>query len=656
MATTTSSDYSQAALDRRLLAAANTLRGPVDPADFKAYVFPLLFFKRISDTWDWERARALDAFDGNAELAAHPDNYRFVLPPGCRWDDALALHENVGAGLQQILDRIQEANPDTLAGIFGDVQWANKEKLPEASLTNLLDVLSGLQLNPAAVSHDLLGNAYEYLLKNFADESGKKAGEFFTPRSVVRLLSEILDPKEEESAHDPTCGSGGMLVEMVNHVRENGGDPRTLKLSGQEISLTTAAIARMNLFIHDIEDFRILRGDTLREPRFRDAHGGLQRFDLVIANPPFSLTPGVTRRGQTIRSSDPAGDSRPPDPPILHSSSTCSPSWTRHAAALPSSCPRVCSREAPRSRFAATSCKAVCSKRSSDCPRTSSTTPIFPPASSSAVPPKRPTGTPFSSLTGPAASRKMALATVCDRRTSRRSLPHTAAVRTPRTGPCAHRGSPGTPSTSTTGTSTSVCTSKVSPPRQRTARRRSRITSLPAMRFARPRRVSRTACARWASLGEHRELTPLAALAAPISVRAGEGAYEVLSVTKHRGIIRADDYFNRPVASRDLARYKVVEPGQFAYSTIHIDEGAIARNKLGFAGVVSPMYQVFEAQRPDLVLPEFLDYLLRAPALLAIYRAVLAAPSAAAAASPSTPSDASRSHCPRVGNSGASSM
>lgn len=339
MRAVTSSDYSQAALDRRLLAAANTLRGPVDPADFKAYVFPLLFFKRISDTWAWERERAFDAFNGNEELAAHPDNYRFVLPAGCRWDDALALHENVGAGLQQILDRIQEANPETLAGIFGDVQWANKEKLPESSLTNLLDVLSSLQLDPASVSHDLLGNAYEYLLKNFADESGKKAGEFFTPRSVVRLLSEILDPREEESAHDPTCGSGGMLVELVNHVRENGGDPRTLKLSGQEISLTTAAIARMNLYIHDIEDFRILRGDTLREPRFRDANGALQHFDLVIANPPFSLTPW----GHETWPDDPFKRSRWGQPPgraadlafVEHMLSVMDPDRGRLAVVMP---------------------------------------------------------------------------------------------------------------------------------------------------------------------------------------------------------------------------------------------------------------------------------------------------------------------------------
>lgn len=150
---------------------------------------------------------------------------------------------------------------------------------------------STLDLSPNNAPGDVLGAAYEYLLKYFENESGKKAGEFFMPRSVVRLLTLILDPQEGESVHDPACGSGGMLVEMANVVREHDGDARTLKLSGQEVSLTTAAIARMNLFLHDIEDFRIRRGDTLREPRFKTPDGQLERFDLVIANPPFSLNP-----------------------------------------------------------------------------------------------------------------------------------------------------------------------------------------------------------------------------------------------------------------------------------------------------------------------------------------------------------------------------
>jgi type I restriction enzyme M protein len=309
----------QQELEQRLLAACNCLRGPVDPTDYKAYIFPLLFLKRISDYWDWEYARALEAFDGDEGLARLEDNFRFVLPepdperklPGCHWRDVQDLQENVGAGLQTILQRIESANSDTLAGIFGDVQWANKDKLPEHTLLNVIEEFSTLDLSPENAPGDVLGAAYEYLLKYFADTTGKKAGEFFTPRSVVRLLTLILDPKEGESGHDPTAGSAGMLVEMASVVREHGGDARTLKLSGQEVQLTTAAIARMNLFLHDIEDFRIRRGDTLRDPKFLTAAGQLEQFDMVIANPPFSLTPW----GHENWSHDPYGRSRYGVPP-----------------------------------------------------------------------------------------------------------------------------------------------------------------------------------------------------------------------------------------------------------------------------------------------------------------------------------------------------
>lgn len=298
--------YTQQELDAKLLAAANALRGPVDPADFKAYIFPLLFLKRISDAWHWEYQKALDLYDGDEDLARLPENFRFVVPDGCLWDDVLKLHENIGAGLQLIFDRLQEANPDTLAGVFGTAQWANRQVLPEERLLAVLDVFSSLQLDPDSVTHDLLGNAYEYLLKNFADESGKKAGEFFTPRAVVRLMVQLLEPQAGESIYDPTAGSGGMLVESVNQVRAHGQDPRTLRLYGQEVQATTAAIARMNLYLHDIETFSIKRGDTLRDPRFRESDGSLTRFDMVIANPPFSLK----NWGRSTWVDDPFGRSR----------------------------------------------------------------------------------------------------------------------------------------------------------------------------------------------------------------------------------------------------------------------------------------------------------------------------------------------------------
>jgi type I restriction enzyme M protein len=275
-------------LESRLWAAANSLRGPVDPADFKSYVFPLLFFKWVSDTWDLDHATAVAEFGEDIPAEVEADYHRFAVPDGCHWADLQKVSVNVGVALQNILDRLSEANPETLAGIFGDVAWGNKERLPEPSLLNLIDSFDRLTLNRDEFPNDMLGAAYEYLLRQFADESGKKAGEFFTPRAVVRLLVGILRPQAGESVYDPACGSGGMLVETINEVRESGADTRTLRLYGQEVNLTTAAIARMNLFLHDLEDFRIVRGDTLRDPRFLE-RSGIRKFDVVVANPPFSL-------------------------------------------------------------------------------------------------------------------------------------------------------------------------------------------------------------------------------------------------------------------------------------------------------------------------------------------------------------------------------
>jgi len=280
---------SQQELESRLWEAANSLRGPVDPADFKAYVFPLLFFKWISDTWDMEHEEAIGDFGDDVSEEEEADYHRFLIPKGCHWADLRKTTANVGVRLRKILGRLEQANPEKLGGIFGDVAWGNKERLPEPALTGLLDTFDGLTLNPIVVSHDMLGAAYEYLLRQFADESGRKAGEFFTPRAVARLLVRILDPQPGETVYDPASGSGGMLVETIGAIRESKADTRTLRLFGQEVNLTTAAIARMNLYLHDIEDFKILRGDTLRDPRFREKNGDISTFDVVIANPPFSL-------------------------------------------------------------------------------------------------------------------------------------------------------------------------------------------------------------------------------------------------------------------------------------------------------------------------------------------------------------------------------
>jgi type I restriction enzyme M protein len=194
----------------------------------------------------------------------------------------------VGLKIEECLRGIEAANPDALHGIFGDAQWSNKEKLPDRLLTDLVEHFSQYTLSNSRVAPDMLSQAYEYLIKHFADLTNKKAGEFYTPRSVVHLMGLIIDPKPGESIYDPACGTGGMLIECIDHLKEAEADYRTLKLYGQEKNLTSSSIARMNMFLHGVEDFQVSRGDTLRDPAFFDADG-LRTFDCVIANPPFSL-------------------------------------------------------------------------------------------------------------------------------------------------------------------------------------------------------------------------------------------------------------------------------------------------------------------------------------------------------------------------------
>ena len=184
---------------------------------------------------------------------------------------------------------IESSNPRTLYGIFSDfdeASWTNKEKIPDENLINLVEHLSMIKLDNKSVSADVMGQAYEYLIKKFADDTKESAGEFYTPRAVVKLMIKNLDPKAGESIYDPACRTGGMLIESMNHIEDN---KLTLgKLYGQESNLTTASIARMNLFLHGCNDFFIQRGDTLRNPLFLN-NGKLQTFDCVVANPPFSL-------------------------------------------------------------------------------------------------------------------------------------------------------------------------------------------------------------------------------------------------------------------------------------------------------------------------------------------------------------------------------
>lgn len=275
-------------LEQYLSKAAWILKGPVDASDFKVYIFPLLFFKRISDIYDEEYQSALKASDGDEEYASLPEFHRFVIPENCHWKNVREKTKNVGLAIEKALRGIEQANQEFLYGIFGDAQWSNKNKLSDKLLIDLIEHFSQYTLASKNVNPDMLGEAYEYLIKHFADLTNKKAGEFYTPRSVVHLLGLILDPHEGESVYDPACGTGGMLLECVDHLKDNKEDYRTLKLFGQEKNLTSSSIARMNMFLHGIEDFQIARGDTLRNPAYFEADG-LKTFDCVIANPPFSL-------------------------------------------------------------------------------------------------------------------------------------------------------------------------------------------------------------------------------------------------------------------------------------------------------------------------------------------------------------------------------
>lgn len=278
----------QQQLEKYLWGAATQLRGTIDAGDYKQYIFPLLFFKRICDVYDEEFEKALEESDGDMEYAGFAENHHFQIPDGSHWNDVRETTTNVGLALQNAMREIEKANPDTLYGIFGDASWTNKNRLSDEILTNLVEHYSQHKLNLKNVPDDQLGNAYEYLIKEFADDSGHTAAEFYTNRTVVKLMTMIMDPQPGESVYDPTCGSGGLLLNCALHLKEEGKEYRTLKLYGQEINLITSAIARMNMFLHGIEEFRIVRGDTLARPAFLE-YDELKKFNVILANPPYSI-------------------------------------------------------------------------------------------------------------------------------------------------------------------------------------------------------------------------------------------------------------------------------------------------------------------------------------------------------------------------------
>lgn len=277
------------ALFSHLFECCNILRGPINQDEYKSYVTPILFFKRLSDVYDEETAEALEESGGDEEYASFPENHSFIIPDGCHWIDLREKSENVGKAIVDAMVGIERANPDTLFGVFSsfdDANWTDKNKLSDERLKNLVEHMSKIKVGNENYSSDVMGDSYEYLIKKFADLSKKNAGEFYTPRSVVKLMVKILDPKPGQTVYDPACGTGGMLIEAIRNMHND--KSAYGKIYGQEKNLATSAIARMNLFLHGARDFNIVQGDTLRSPLFLH-RGGLKTFDCVIANPPFSL-------------------------------------------------------------------------------------------------------------------------------------------------------------------------------------------------------------------------------------------------------------------------------------------------------------------------------------------------------------------------------
>ncbi|ENM5874902.1 SAM-dependent DNA methyltransferase [Vibrio mimicus] len=278
-----------------LWGSANIMRGTVDSSDFKNYIFGLLFLKRLSDVFD-ERVEAVMEEEGcsaeDAMVLIQEDNPEQFVPVYARWNKLIERTENIGEYIDEAFAEIEHQNP-SLEKVLTAIQFGDKEKLSNELLTRLLRHFNQHKLgNKNLYKADLLGDAYEYLIGKFADDAGKKGGEFYTPHEVVELIVKLIDPQPGHEIYDLTCGCGGMLVESARHIKENYengtimGKPNC-KLYGQEKNLGTWAIAKLNMFLHNL-DGDIKRGDTLVNPLHKDGEG-LQTFDRVIANPPFSI-------------------------------------------------------------------------------------------------------------------------------------------------------------------------------------------------------------------------------------------------------------------------------------------------------------------------------------------------------------------------------
>ncbi|MDD5773218.1 MAG: type I restriction-modification system subunit M [bacterium] len=287
-------------LNNYLWGAADILRGSIDSSDYKNYIFGFLFLKRLSDVFDEEAEkiekrelkRGVSKSEAQKIAQDDPDEHQFFVPKRSRWTEIRKISQNIGEGINKACGVLEDQNP-TLEGVLADIDF-NSNKLGDSKnrdsvLSRLINHFSKIDLkNSNLEDPDILGQAYEYLIEKFADDAGKKGGEFFSPRKVVQLIVEILKPKEGMRICDPTCGSGGMLIECAHYVERKKGNAKNISLCGQEKNLGTWSICKMNMLLHNFPDADIQKGDVIRDPKFvKD--GELVLFDRVIANPPFSL-------------------------------------------------------------------------------------------------------------------------------------------------------------------------------------------------------------------------------------------------------------------------------------------------------------------------------------------------------------------------------
>lgn len=277
-------------LESFLWKSADILRGKIDSSDYKKYIFGLLFYKRMSDVWDEEYDSIMKEYNDKT-IAGSDYNHRFQVPKDCRWNVITEQAESIGQKLNDIFEKLANANSPKLDKIFDDLDFANKDRFPNETLQRLVNHFSQYNFGNTYISSDLLGDAYEYLIKQFAADAGKKGGEFYTPREVEKVIVGILKPHQKDHIYDPTAGSGGFLLEAYDYLKQKSGEKiaKTLYIYGQELNISTFAIAKINMFLHGLDSADIRRGDTLVNPQFIRQNGNLQTFDICVANPPYSI-------------------------------------------------------------------------------------------------------------------------------------------------------------------------------------------------------------------------------------------------------------------------------------------------------------------------------------------------------------------------------